>query len=122
MIWGGAICSSAVPPRAPCSATLVLIALRSSCFQLLSSFIKNGLWSICLIYLSLLFQWIMVDQGAMMFSMVLVPLYSTLGAEGMNHILQQSKLTSIIVLLIVQGSTTTLPFGAFIEYVTSALG
>ena len=33
----------------------------------------------------------MVDQGAIMFSMALVPLYSTLGIEGMQHILHQSE-------------------------------
>ena len=36
-------------------------------------------------------QWVIVDQGAMMFSMVLVPLYDTLGGEAFQHILKQSK-------------------------------
>ena len=41
---------------------------------------------------SLVFQWVMLDQGAVMFSMVVVPLYVTLGKEGLLHILSQSKL------------------------------
>lgn len=38
-------------------------------------------------------EWVMIDQGAVMFSMVLVPLYVTLGIEGLNHILNQTELS-----------------------------
>ncbi|XP_065057967.1 long-chain-fatty-acid--CoA ligase 5-like [Rhopilema esculentum] len=38
-------------------------------------------------------EWVIVDQGAMMFSMVMVPLYDTLGQEGMQHILLQTELS-----------------------------
>ena len=40
-------------------------------------------------------EWVIVDQGSMMFSMVLVPLYGTFGAKGLDHILKQTELSII---------------------------
>jgi len=38
-------------------------------------------------------EWVLVDQGAVMYSMVLVPLYVTLGLEGLGHILSQTEVS-----------------------------
>ena len=59
------------------------------------------------------FQWVMIDQGAVMFSIVLVPLYVTLGVEGLNHILNQSKSISVGFYLGVGRNTVSFIFLVF---------
>ncbi len=41
-------------------------------------------------------EWTMTEQACNMFSMVLVPLYDTLGKESLNFILEQTQLKIIV--------------------------
>eukprot|EP00794_Sanderia_malayensis_P020230 gene20230-22206_t len=50
---------------------------------------KKGLIGICAVNRS---EWVIVDQGAMMFSMVLVPIYNTLGKEGLQFIIEETEM------------------------------
>ena len=68
--------------------------------QLGSSIIKFGLTpsndSFVGIYAKNRPEWIMTEQACNMFSMVLIPLYDTLGKESMNFILEQTQLKLIV--------------------------